>query len=357
MKRIEENSSLLFDAPVHDLPRTGGSMFVRLIAALVVLIGAAGFLMPFWIGSVPGIYNVELPLSDISDVAISNEGDLFFANTHQGRIQIYSRSGEFIRGIDVKSAGGLFCIDLHESELKVSVARRDAADILDLSGKIVRTDIPINEEDFRASCEKDAQFDARLDRAIVSLAGAVDPITIKRKTWHYLALSPFASWATFVAGLALFPEWRRAVLTAFKRRKREQPRALPTGVLKVANTIVNLLYTAYIFIFTAAGIFILVASLGSGDPLTMIIGAAFGLIFVGFSSYGIYKVWATFDDEIVLAPGISFQSGPAGIVAWKAFGILLVYGFIFCVFYFGEKWAQESGYYDEEPVTLAPDGD
>lgn len=104
-------------------------MIIRLVSAFLVLLGAAGFFMPFWIGAVPDADQIEFPLSEISDIAISDDGELYIAASFLGRVQRYSSNGEFISGIDVDAAGGLFCLDIDGDELKVSAARRDAADV------------------------------------------------------------------------------------------------------------------------------------------------------------------------------------------------------------------------------------
>lgn len=329
-------------------------MIIRLISVLLVLIGSAGFLAPFWIGAVPNINAVELPLSAISDVAISDEGDLYIAIASHGRIQKYSPDGKFLGGFEIEFAGGAFCLDIDGSELTVSIARRDAADVFDLSGNIISANTPISEDEYHESCRKDAQIDSRLDRTIVSFDDG-QSITIKRKSWHYLALNTFASWGMFVIGLLLFPEWRRAVFSGFWPTRKSRNVAKSRGLLGIANIIANLILTAFLLVFIAIGlgIFSLVAD-SVTNKYGLFFSLAFALIWMMFPFYGIYRIWTHFPDEIPIAPGFSIDASPGAVVASKFISIFLLVAFIFSVFFFGERWAQRSGYYDEAPTGLTP---
>lgn len=198
-------------------------MVIRLIAITLVLIGAAGFFMPFLVGFVSDDpERLELPLAEISDIAVSADNELFFALMFAGRIQKYSGSGEFIDSFDVDSAGGHFCLDLAGDRLTVSVARRDAADEYDLSGSLIHKNIPVDESRFETSCKFDSKIRSigyAFDRITLSFADGAAPVIIKRKLWHYLAPGPFVSWAIFMVGLILFPEWRRGVIRMMRKRR------------------------------------------------------------------------------------------------------------------------------------------
>ncbi len=330
-------------------------MFIRMIAFILVVIGAAGFFMPFWIGAVVSdLSKLELPLSEVSDVAVSEDGEIYFALTFLGRIQKYSASGEFIQGLDVDSGGGQFCLTLAERELAVYVARRDAVDKYDLAGNVIRLNAPIDENTYRKSCiwdERVRSIDYSINKVSVLLSDANEPISIRRRLWHCFAPGPFASWLIFVVGLTLIPEWRRAVFSAFPRKKILPADAKPKGrILKFANFVLNLIFTLYALALTAIGLLIIVATTGFGSSGFTVFTAALGGVFVLFSFFWIYKLWTSYDGEIRLAPGISFEVGPAGAVAWKAFVLALLAAFIFSVFYFGEKMADEARGFD--PLSM-----
>jgi len=63
-------------------------MIVRSIAIALLLIGAGGFFLPFMIEPLGGEFAaVELPLTEITDVAVSADNQMFFALMFAGRIQ------------------------------------------------------------------------------------------------------------------------------------------------------------------------------------------------------------------------------------------------------------------------------
>ena len=61
-------------------------MFLRLVGVILTFIGIAGFLMPLWINAVvTETHKLEFPLTEISDVAVSENGDLYFSLLFAGR--------------------------------------------------------------------------------------------------------------------------------------------------------------------------------------------------------------------------------------------------------------------------------
>lgn len=199
-------------------PRGRTGMLIRIVAILLVIVGAAGFTAPFWIDvAIKDVGGIEMPLVQIEDVAVSADNRVFFALTHLGRIQVYDRSGRFVRNFPINNSGGVFCLDLVDDRLKVYVARRDVADEFDLDGRSIRLNAPIDEKQYSAACRSDARVrsvESTFGAVTVALADGHPPLTFQRKWWHYLAFGPFGSWLMFVVGLFLWPEWRRAI---FKR--------------------------------------------------------------------------------------------------------------------------------------------
>lgn len=201
-------------------------MFVRLVGVALVFIGAAGFLAPLWIGTAfPNPDQAEFPLSDVSDVAVGPDKSLFFALAHLGRVQKYDADGNFVRGVGVDALGGSFCLDADADGVNILIARRDEADKISFGGDYLSRGARIDEDAYVASCGSDSSIAAvarRLTEVSVVRSGEDQPTIIKRQPWHYLALSPWASWLTAAVGLALIPEWRRPILKAFLRQRKDQ---------------------------------------------------------------------------------------------------------------------------------------
>ena len=192
-------------------------MLLRVVAFLFMFVGAAGFLLPAWIDcTVDDPVLVELPLVEISDIAVASDGSLFFALSHLGKIQKYDSNGGFIGSFPVNSMGGIFYLDVKGDRLIVYAGRRNEADEFDLAVKPVRLGLPIDQE----KIEKAARLDERIQSLDKSLTAVTltftnnqPPIVIKRKPWHYLALGPFGSAAMLLIGPLLVFASR-----AFKRK-------------------------------------------------------------------------------------------------------------------------------------------
>ena len=298
--------------------------------------------MPFWIGLVFGeAHELEMPLTEISDVAMSENGDLYFALTFAGRVQKYSSNGDFEKSFQINASGGSFCLAIIGDELAVYLARRDAEERYDLNGNSIRQSIPFNEFAYSEKCEWNehiADVKSMLQHVTVSFANAENAITIERQPWHFIVFGPFISWITLAIGLFLIPEWRYAIFSAFARSRDPNNDAKPEGVfLKIANFVLNLLYTLYGLIFTAIGGFSIMLATQIDDLKAAAFTGLLGSFFIGFSIFWIYKLWTSYDSTIRVTPGIEFEVGPAGLIAWKALGLLLLGGFIFAVFYFGSN--------------------
>jgi hypothetical protein len=193
-------------------------MLVRIASIFLVIVGAAGFTAPFWIDSVvKDAGAIELPLVEIEDSAVSDDGRVFFALMPLGRIQIYDGAGKFVRNFPIDSSGGAFCLDVDGNRITVAIARRDAADEIDLGGRPLRLNAPIDEKQYSVACQSDPRVrsvERTWETVVVKFADDRPSLTLNRKWWHYLAYGPFGSWLMFMVGLLLWPEWRRAI---FKR--------------------------------------------------------------------------------------------------------------------------------------------
>jgi len=190
---------------------------IRLLSALLVIIGACGFFLPlgYQYGLVQLGDKVEFPNSVISDLGISSSGAIFIGSGHWGRIQKYSPSGSFIRGWKVVSSGGMFCMDVGQDKITIFDIRRDAVDIYDFDGSLLSADFRSHEYENKNQCtdkKMSKLFQANFyGLSVKSVQTDQKEVFISRRIWHYLFLGPFYSLGAFLAGLILIPSWRRAV--------------------------------------------------------------------------------------------------------------------------------------------------
>jgi hypothetical protein len=199
--------------------------FVTALGAVVTLVGAAGFFLPFILETAFKNDNtIELPLAAVTDVAVSPDGGVYFALMHAGRVQRYTAAGRFVSSFPVDSAGGLLCIATVDETLQVHVARRSATDVHNLDGRLLRENAAEDTGIEYAPCESDPQVAGMTTtwRSVqVRFTGGRPPLTLERRTWHLLALHPFQSWLTFAIGLFMMAWWREGVLQmmGFGRKK------------------------------------------------------------------------------------------------------------------------------------------
>lgn len=196
------------------------------IGAVMTLVGAAGFFLPFILDiAFKNDNTLELPLAEVTDVAVSPAGDVYFALMHAGRIQRYTAAGRFVSSIDVKSAGGLICIAVVDGTLQVHVARRSATDAYDLDGRLLREQAAEDEGIEYLPCRRDEQVTGMTTTwrdVQVRFTGGRAPLTIERRAWHLLALGPFYSWLIFAVGLFAMAWWREGVLRQMGFGKKEK---------------------------------------------------------------------------------------------------------------------------------------
>jgi hypothetical protein len=200
-------------------------MLIRLFAGFLIVIGFAGFTLPFWIRSTAKMpADIELPLVEVEDVAVTDAGELIFALTSAGHIQKYTSSGAFIGSYPVDFWGGAFCLAMSGDHVMVYVARRHGMDELDLNGQVLRKDVVITDEQYRAACHCDEHVRSiaqSFGGLVVTFNDGKPQLSIARRPWHYLAFGPLGSWLVLVLGLLLFPEWRRGVLRQIREYRRK----------------------------------------------------------------------------------------------------------------------------------------
>ena len=200
-------------------------MFIRIFSGILILLGGVGFTLPHELGKVlTGLKNdheIELRLSDIEDVALTDDGHLVFALAYAGRLQVYSPSGEFRRSFGVDAKGGGFCLKIKDDLIRVEIGRGRTTSHYTIDGTLIAADVGADEprEPFGCSPSPGIQdWKGSFSRVEVMLAEGEEPVTIRRRPWHHIARGPGGAWLMAMIGLFLFPEWRNAVFAMFRER-------------------------------------------------------------------------------------------------------------------------------------------
>jgi hypothetical protein len=142
---------------------------------------------------------IEMPLSMISDAALSPDGRVFVGIMPLGRVQIYSANGEFLRSFSVDMDSGTVCLDAMDAPpIPVQDSRVQTAEII-IEGLRVREYWPSR----RFTCRVDPPVQSVTwwpTFVVVSFTDGRPPVTLTRAWWHYFALGPFLSFLTFALG-------------------------------------------------------------------------------------------------------------------------------------------------------------
>ena len=81
----------------------------------------------------------ELPLGDLSGIAVDSEGHIYCGLQFFSRVQVYDADGKFLYSVYANSSGGAFRIRINEDDqLEVATARNDKLYCFDKNGNLVR---------------------------------------------------------------------------------------------------------------------------------------------------------------------------------------------------------------------------
>lgn len=113
-----------------------------LLGLILLLLCLAGFI--FGILSSTGGFNntkFEFPLSDVSNIAIDNEGRIYCGLNFYSRIQVYDSNGKFIRNwyIDASQGGFVVEVDNH-NDILVETYRGYMKYYFSANGKLLKTE-------------------------------------------------------------------------------------------------------------------------------------------------------------------------------------------------------------------------
>lgn len=104
-----------------------GRRYLKIVAYILLIIGGIGWLGGFLLslGRIGPISSfTELPLGDLSGVAVDSAGRIYCQLGFYSRIQQYDATGKFIKGWSVNAAGGAFKIRVNpQDELEAVTAR------------------------------------------------------------------------------------------------------------------------------------------------------------------------------------------------------------------------------------------
>jgi hypothetical protein len=167
---------------------------IRVIGAALAIVGALGLSVPFWFGAVnEGTPELEMPLVDITDVAVSRDNHVFFALMLLDRVQSYSADGMFLRSYAAHSPSDSACLD-YVGEAGLSQPNID--------GLLIHEYWPSRHH----ACSLDPPVRAmnwELTATTVTFTDGRPPLVIKRAWWHYAALGYFESFLLLAFGASL----------------------------------------------------------------------------------------------------------------------------------------------------------
>jgi hypothetical protein len=82
--------------------------------------------------------DVELPLGSVGDIAVDERHNIFVGMDYYGRIQMYDREGEFVRGWFIPVAPAVLRLQIgEEGTLKVAAMRRDVIYTFSPEGRLL----------------------------------------------------------------------------------------------------------------------------------------------------------------------------------------------------------------------------
>jgi hypothetical protein len=199
----------------------------RVVSILIIAAGAIG-----WFDAlIPAVLpNVELPNTDVQDVAIFPGGAIATANPFFERIQIFDAAGRFLRGWTPHSSGGWFCLERADHQISSYSARGGILQRYDVNGRLLSSG---TFDDAMFPTDATNPTECRLDPAVASVAmkfpdasvsflnGRV--VRLETQWWHYILPGSFYSMVIFTIGLILNPDWRRGIagmISSSRKKKR-----------------------------------------------------------------------------------------------------------------------------------------
>ena len=186
------------------------------LGIFLALVGATGFLAGFYLASgadQAALRSVELPLSDIQDMAVDSQGRTYLASAFYSRIQRYDAQGRFQLGWAAQSEGGPLTVALKGNDTIVSEAeRRGSLLLFDLDGHLLAerpsttpTSWPMGES---VTAERPDGSHLFLRRGTLSStivrdsAGVIAPLIVGPRSLRYLG--GFPAFLLFAAGMVLY---------------------------------------------------------------------------------------------------------------------------------------------------------
>lgn len=132
---------------------------IKQFARLLRYIGIIGFLS----GSITFLNlnmkipnSIEMPLGDLSGLAVDSDGNIYCTTLYYARVQVYSPSGRFLRGISIEANGMLWIKINNDDQLEVAVARGDKRFKFDRNGNLLSH--MTNVSDYLAGFDKKSEY-------------------------------------------------------------------------------------------------------------------------------------------------------------------------------------------------------
>ncbi len=177
---------------------------------------------------------VQLPLGDVSSVAVDSQGRIYCASQGYSRVQQYDRDGDFLRSWWVDSGGGSFVMEVDaQDRIRVATAQTDAHLVYRPDGHLISVERSDTEYDRMRRVRRDPLrwrspggevYEARTPNlypkvVVVDRAGAVRTV-VTTPFLLWMVAGPLPGWIRVAAAILLLQVTRGAA-------RRPRPEAEP----------------------------------------------------------------------------------------------------------------------------------
>ncbi len=151
--------------------------------------------------------DVELPLSDVNDVAVDSQGRIYVMIGAYHRIQRYSAEGEFQLGWHIPTAGASAICTTPDDRVKVAAARRNKLFEYTCDGRLLSSVSDLEVDFYEAyKSESDTRGPYQIDTfSLPRIVDSQSGKTVIETRWPlWLVTFPFPLFAIAFGGFALF---------------------------------------------------------------------------------------------------------------------------------------------------------
>ncbi|NME68079.1 hypothetical protein [Flammeovirga aprica] len=115
---------------------------LRIIGVFLMIFGACSFLSGVILSSDKFDYKGEVPLSDVQDIIIDQDGFIYLSSQFYSKILCYNQLGEFVNSWNVKAGNGVFkMLKTKSQNIQVVTARGNKRLLFSRSGVLIHQEI------------------------------------------------------------------------------------------------------------------------------------------------------------------------------------------------------------------------